>query len=786
MRAARGGARRVRHREPGLQQRSVPVRRRERARALRPVSRSAEDARPAGRLLGLRPRSALERLRDSARVPLPEAALRADPGPRRPRCRSRARSPTGGSRTRSSCGAGVRFASDPCFALGEAGRTQRELVAADLVFALQRIADPNVGSPVLVTFSKIVGLAEFGKRLAKLREDDPAFASLRIDQQYAARRPDRGLELESHRRSSRSRSTRRIRRSSTGSRCRSRRRCRGRRSPTTTARRAATASPIMPSARDPSASRATRSAAASCSNATPTGTAQCIPSGARPPQPIRPKEQRATRKRVSSLPRPPAARCPSSIASRCASRRRRFPSSPSSCRATTTARGFPRRASTRRRRGARSRRRWRRSACVSRRTVTLGIYYVGFNMDDPVVGSAAGERGRKLRQAMSLAIDADEFLRVFLNGRGIPAQSPLPPGLFGYEAELPEPVPQRRSRARARACSPKPAIRTASIPRPAARCTSPSTPATPSVQARLRYQFLVESWRRLGLDVEIAATSYNQFQDKVRRGAYQLFFWGWVADYPDPENFLFLLWGPMGQTRERRSQLVELRRPALRRALRRDEESRQRRRAAGHDPARCARCSSASGRGSSSSIPRTTRSPRAGSHNAKATGLTVPIWKYYDVGRGDARRTPRRVEPAGALAGLRPRGSRRGAARAGRRDLPAGASLVLAYLLRRTAWGVATVLGVLLFLFALFFLYATPRRRRAPGARREGAAGRDRAVDREPRLRQARRVEPGAIRSTRSSPSTCAGCCSSTSAAATPTTCRSRSACATASARVSA
>jgi ABC-type oligopeptide transport system substrate-binding subunit len=41
--------------------------------------------------------------------------------------------------------------------------------------------------------------------------------------------------------------------------------------------------------------------------------------------------------------------------------------------------------------------------------------------------------------------------------------------------------------------------------------------------------------------VEIRATSYNQFQDKVRRGAYQIFSWGWIADFPDPENFFFLL-----------------------------------------------------------------------------------------------------------------------------------------------------------------------------------------------------------------------------------------------------
>lgn len=33
------------------------------------------------------------------------------------------------------------------------------------------------------------------------------------------------------------------------------------------------------------------------------------------------------------------------------------------------------------------------------------------------------------------------------------------------------------------------------------------------------------------------------------RGAAQIFLWGWVADYPDAENFLFLFYGPNAKAR---------------------------------------------------------------------------------------------------------------------------------------------------------------------------------------------------------------------------------------------
>ena len=44
-------------------------------------------------------------------------------------------------------------------------------------------------------------------------------------------------------------------------------------------------------------------------------------------------------------------------------------------------------------------------------------------------------------------------------------------------------------------------------------------------------------------------TDCNRFQEKMRKGTAQLFFFGWNADYPDPENFLFLLHGPQAHAR---------------------------------------------------------------------------------------------------------------------------------------------------------------------------------------------------------------------------------------------
>ena len=65
-------------------------------------------------------------------------------------------------------------------------------------------------------------------------------------------------------------------------------------------------------------------------------------------------------------------------------------------------------------------------------SVKMSTFYMGFNMLDPVVGGL-GERATRIRQAISIAVDQEEYISIFQNGRGIAAQGPLPPGIFGYE-----------------------------------------------------------------------------------------------------------------------------------------------------------------------------------------------------------------------------------------------------------------------------------------------------------------------------------------------------------------
>ena len=183
--------------------------------------------------------------------------------------------------------------------------------------------------------------------------------------------------------------------------------------------------------------------------------------------------------------------------------------------------------------------------------VTTSSYYLGFNMLDKVVGGYS-DQAKKLRHAISIVVDYEEYISIFQNGRGVPSQGIIPPGIFGHlSAESGvnpvvynwNTVPVRRSVEEA-----KRLLTEAGYPNGIDEKTAKplvlyfdSMDSGPDSKARLNW--LRKQFSKINIQLVIRGTDYNRFQEKMRNGNAQMFMWGWNADYPDPENFLFLLYG---------------------------------------------------------------------------------------------------------------------------------------------------------------------------------------------------------------------------------------------------
>jgi ABC-type transport system substrate-binding protein len=195
----------------------------------------------------------------------------------------------------------------------------------------------------------------------------------------------------------------------------------------------------------------------------------------------------------------------------------------------------------------------------------VNSFFIGFNMLDPVIGdgdnAAQKARNRKLRQAISIAIDWEEYSKVFPKKAGDTAMSPLPLGIAGSRegtAEGVNPVTHRwidgkavrrpiEDAKRLLAEAGYPEGRDARTGRPLVLNYDFYAPPTPERKPEI--DWVVRQFAKIDIQLEVRATDNNQFQDKVRKGKYQVFWLGWNADYPDAENFLYLLTTTAGKTK---------------------------------------------------------------------------------------------------------------------------------------------------------------------------------------------------------------------------------------------
>ena len=437
------------------------------------------------------------------------------------------------------------FHDDPCFELGGEGRRTREIVAQDFAFELARLADAEVNSPVIEPFSNIEGFSEFSKALSARREAEPAFKDLPVQEQYAAIGGISGVETPS---------------------------------PYILEVTLGRAYPqILYWFATEFASPIPWEAIAYYDGQDGRPRFADHPVGSGPYQlTVYEKQSRWVLQKSENWygVRHPEWKAPAAV----------YPSE-----GTEEDRRLGRLADAGRALPLTDRVEFRREkegiprfnkflqgyydgSGIAKesfdqviqegslspemieqgvwldRTIEPVVFYLGFNMDDPIVGTARGDRGRKLRQAMSLAIDPEEYLRIFHNGRGMVAESPLPPSLYGYDPEYRNPYRgldlPRAKRLMAEAGYPN-----GIDPETGDALKLIFSSYNTSTSGLLTYQWYTSAWKQLGIDVHIEATNYNQFQEKVRNGALQLFEFGWGADYPDPENFLFLFWSEMSRVK---------------------------------------------------------------------------------------------------------------------------------------------------------------------------------------------------------------------------------------------
>jgi oligopeptide transport system substrate-binding protein len=165
------------------------------------------------------------------------------------------------------------------------------------------------------------------------------------------------------------------------------------------------------------------------------------------------------------------------------------------------------------------------------REPAMDVTHVTFNLGDPVLG-----KNKLLRQAMSLAYDEATFIDLFYNGRAIPAQGPIPPGISGHDPALKNPYRQ---------------FNIAKAKELLAKAGFPGGTDLPVFE----YATLADSTSRqvaeyfqkmmsvLGIRIRTSAYSWPQFQEVVRNRKAQLWEQAWLADYPDGENFLQLFYG---------------------------------------------------------------------------------------------------------------------------------------------------------------------------------------------------------------------------------------------------
>ena len=184
--------------------------------------------------------------------------------------------------------------------------------------------------------------------------------------------------------------------------------------------------------------------------------------------------------------------------------------------------------------------RWRRKRIRLVKYWSPAVYWIVFNMEDPVIGAS-----KSLRQALCASFDVESELKVLYNGRGKRAVNVIPSSFKGWKEAGPGPY-NRLDLDRARGkleearkeLAAKGLLNNGKIPQ--LRIDLGSTGRTATKQG----EFFQQQFAKIGIDLKFVPNDWPKLQEKVHNKQCQMYTMGWHADYPDAENFLQLFYSP--------------------------------------------------------------------------------------------------------------------------------------------------------------------------------------------------------------------------------------------------
>lgn len=161
-------------------------------------------------------------------------------------------------------------------------------------------------------------------------------------------------------------------------------------------------------------------------------------------------------------------------------------------------------------------------------TPELSIQYLGLSVDVPPFDDLA------VRQAFAHAIDKEKLAELVLKGTAVPAQGVLPPGMPDHDETMQglsyDPERALELLASSRYSGP------AGLPQIVLTVSGTSGQMPPVTKAILR---MIED--NLGVEMTVEQVDWAHFLRDLNDRRYQLFSTGWIADYPDSQNFLDIL-----------------------------------------------------------------------------------------------------------------------------------------------------------------------------------------------------------------------------------------------------